>query len=153
MKTYSIKPKDINRSWYLLDASEAPLGRLSSEAAKLLLGKGKAAFSLHIDNGDHVVVINAEHLLTTGDKTQKKTYWRHSGYAGGISKRTLAEQMQKDPKKVVQKAVRGMLPPNKLRDQRLKRLKVYLASEHQHQSQKPQKINLLKGRKVHDGSK
>lgn len=137
MKTYSAKPADVQRQWYVVDASEAPLGRLATSVAQLLTGKGKPQFTHHIDCGDYVVVINAANLVTTGDKLNKKVYYRHSGYPGGIKDATLGEKMEKDPTFAVRHAVRGMLPVNKLRDERLKRLKVYAGAEHEHEAQKP----------------
>lgn len=138
MKTYSAKPADIKRKWYVLDASKMPLGRLSTLAARLLLGKDKPQFTPHIDVGDYVIVINAGSLKVSGQKTSKKEYFRHSGYPGGLYKRTLGEQMERNPAKVIEKAIRGMLPVNKLRKARLERLKVYSGAEHAHAGQDPQ---------------
>lgn len=142
MKTYSAKPTDVERKWYVVDASETPLGRLSTRVATLLTGKEKPQFTSHIDCGDYVIIINAEKLVTTGDKLNKKMYYRHSGFPGGIKQRTLAEQLEKDPTEVIFQAVRGMLPVNKLRDSRLARLKVYSGSDHKHEAQKPQAISV-----------
>lgn len=142
MKTYSAKPNDVTRAWYVIDASEAPLGRIATKIATLLTGKGKPQFTQHIDCGDFVVVINADKLVVTGNKLQGKKYYRHSGFPGGITEATLAEKMDKDSTEVVVHAVRGMLPVNKLRDERLKRLKVYAGSEHNHEAQKPQALSL-----------
>lgn len=142
MKTYSLKPSDVTRTWYLVDASELPLGRLSSKIANLLTGKGKASFSPHIDGGDYVVVVNADNLKVTGKKTDDKLYFHHTGYPGGIKQRTLGEQVERDSTKVIVDAVRGMIPANKLRDGRLARLKVYAGAEHANAAQKPKKINL-----------
>jgi large subunit ribosomal protein L13 len=142
MKTYSIKPKDVTRKWYLLDAKEVPLGRLATVAAGLLIGKGKPTVTAHIDGGDYVVIINSDALVVSGDKTKKKTYYRHSGYPGGLHKRTLDEQLQRDSTTVVTRAIRGMLPVNKLRPGRLARLKVYRDEQHQHQPQQPQHVSL-----------
>lgn len=142
MKTYSAKPTDVNRQWYVVDAAEAPLGRLATKIATLLTGKGKPQFTKHIDVGDYVVVINAEKTVATGDKLNKKIYYRHSGYPGGIKDASLAEKMAKDPTFAITHAVRGMLPVNKLRDERLKRLKVYAGSAHQHEAQKPTLISV-----------
>jgi large subunit ribosomal protein L13 len=142
MKTYSQKPTDIQRRWYLIDASQAPLGRIATQAASLLLGKGKPTKTAHLDGGDFVVVINAQQLVTTGDKAQKKAYYRHSGFPGGIYKRTLAQQQQQDPTVVLQRAIRGMLPANKLRDGRLRRLKIYAGPEHEHTAQQPRTISV-----------
>lgn len=142
MKSYSAKPKDITRSWYLIDGSSAPLGRISTVAASLLIGKGKPEFTKHIDVGDYVIIINASNLVVTGNKLKDKKYYHHSGHPGGLRERTLAEQLVKDPTKVIYHAVRGMLPVNKLREQRLNRLKIYTDSDHQHQPQKPITINV-----------
>ena len=146
-KTYSAKPSDVTRAWYVFDASQTPLGRLSAEIATRLTGKKKAIFTPHIDCGDYVIVINADKLVTTGDKDTKKVYYRHSGFPGGIKSRTLAEQKAIDPAVVIETAVRGMLPVNKLRDGRLKRLKVYAGADHGHEAQKPTTVDLKKGAK------
>jgi large subunit ribosomal protein L13 len=142
MKTYSAKPADVERKWYIMDASEAPIGRLSTRIAGLLMGKGKPQFTHHIDCGDFVVVINSAKLVATGDKLNKKVYYRHSNYPGGLKERTLSEQLEKDANVVIFNAVRGMLPVNKLRDERLKRLKIYTDSEHKHDPQKPVSISV-----------
>lgn len=137
MKTYSAKPTDVTRLWYVLDASKTPLGRLSTVAASLLLGKGKPGITDHIDMGDFVIVINADSVVVTGNKGTDKVYYRHSGFPGGLYKRTLNEQAQIDSSKIIQHAVRGMLPVNKLRPGRLARFKVYAGPEHNHQAQNP----------------
>lgn len=142
MKTYSAKPSDVTRKWYLIDASDAPLGRLSTKVAELLLGKGKPQFTHHIDVGDFVVIINAKDLIATGDKLNKKVYYRHSDYPGGLKETRLVDQLAKDPTEVIIHSVRGMLPVNKLRDDRLKRLKVYAGSEHKHAAQQPETLSL-----------
>lgn len=147
MKTYSLKPKDISRKWYVLDAAEIPLGRLSTIAARLLIGKDKPSQSPHMDGGDFVIVINAASLVVTGKKLTDKIYYRHSGFPGGLYQRTLAEQMNIDPTKIIEHSIRGMLPVNKLRDGRLKRLKIYADSEHNHHAQKPETLDLKKGSK------
>ncbi|HEU4967024.1 MAG TPA: 50S ribosomal protein L13 [Candidatus Saccharimonadales bacterium] len=144
MKTYSAKPADITRKWYVLDASTMPLGRLSTRAASLLLGKGKPQVTAHIDCGDYVIIVNAGSLKVTGDKLNTKKYYRHSGYAGNLHERTLAEQMLVDPTEVIFHAVRGMLPVNKLRDGRLERLKIYAGAEHNHEAQKPETVKEAK---------
>jgi large subunit ribosomal protein L13 len=146
MKTFSQKPIQVERQWYLIDASTAPFGRLATVAASLLIGKGKPTITPHTDGGDYVIVINAERLVATADKDHKKTYYRHSGYPGGIYSRTLEEQRQKDPTVLIKKAVRGMLPANKLRPQRLQRLKVYAGGDHEHIAQKPQAISVKVGK-------
>jgi large subunit ribosomal protein L13 len=147
MKTYSIKPSEIKREWYLLDASEIPLGRLATTAASLLLGKGKPTITPHMDGGDYVVIINSAQLVVTGNKAKDKIYYRHSGFPGGIYSRTLTEQLEKDSNKIIFDAVRGMLPVNKLRDGRLARLKIYTDDQHNHSAQKPKTISLKKGNK------
>jgi large subunit ribosomal protein L13 len=141
MKTYSAKPADVNRQWYVIDASEAPMGRLATQIAQLLTGKGKPQFTKHIDVGDYVIVINAAQTVATGDKRDKKVYYSHSNFPGGLKEATLAEKMIKDPGFAITHAVRGMLPVNKLRDARLQRLKVYAGSEHNHEAQKPTVIS------------
>lgn len=146
MKTYSAKPADVERTWYVVDAGEAPLGRLATTVAQLLIGKGKPQFTKHIDCGDYVVVINAANLVATGEKMDKKVYYRHTGFPGGIKDATLGEKMEKDPTFAIRHAIRGMLPVNKLRDERLKRLKVYAGSEHEHAAQKPKVISVKEGK-------
>lgn len=142
MKTYSAKPTDVTRQWYLVDASEAPLGRVATKIATLLTGKGKPQFTKHIDCGDFVVVINAKDTVVTGDKATKKMYYHHSGFPGGLKEETLTEKQAKDPTTAITHAVRGMLPVNRLRDERLKRLKVYADAEHSHDPQKPTPISV-----------
>lgn len=142
MKTYSAKPSDVIRKWYVIDASEAPLGRVSTKIATLLTGKEKPQFTHHIDCGDYVVVINASKLVATGNKMTKKVYYRHSNYPGGLKETILGDMLLKDPEAVIVHAVRGMLPVNKLRDERLKRLKVYAGNEHAHDPQKPELISV-----------
>jgi large subunit ribosomal protein L13 len=146
MKTYSAKPTEITRKWYVVDASEAPLGRVATQVATLLLGKGKPMFTHHIDCGDFVIVVNAKNLVVSGNKLEKKMYYKHSGFPGGLREATLADKMAADPTAVIFKAVRGMLPVNKLRDDRLKRLKIYADAEHQHEAQKPQQIPVKEGK-------
>ena len=146
MKTYSAKPSDITRKWYVIDASEAPMGRMATQIATLLTGKGKPQFTQHIDCGDYVIVINAANVVITGDKMDKKMYYRHSGYPGGLREATMREKMEKDPTEVVLLAVRGMLPVNKLRPARLERLKIYAGADHNHEAQKPEKISVKEGK-------
>lgn len=147
MKTYSAKPSDVVRKWYVIDASQAPLGRVATQIATLLTGKGKPMFTQHIDCGDFVVVINAANVVVTGDKLTDKMYYSYSGFPGGLSERTMTEQMQKDPLVVIEKAVKGMLPVNKLRPARLARLKIYAGADHNHEAQKPVVLDLKKGTK------
>jgi large subunit ribosomal protein L13 len=146
MKTYSAKPTDVTRKWYVLDASEAPLGRLSTVAATLLTGKRKPQYTAHIDTGDYVIIINADSLVVTGNKLEDKMYYRHSGFPGGLKEAQLKEKMVKDSAAVVTKAIRGMLPVNKLRAGRLERLKVYAGQEHNHEAQKPEKLSVKEGK-------
>ena len=142
MKTYSAKPSDVTRKWYVVDASDTTLGRVATQVATLLTGKGKPMFTNHIDCGDFVVVVNADKLQVTGGKEEKKMYYNHSGFPGGLRERQLKDLMANDSTEVIIKAVRGMLPVNKLRDGRLKRLKVYAGEEHDHAAQKPEKFSL-----------
>lgn len=145
-KTYSAKPSDVSRAWFVFDASELTLGRLATEVAQTLTGKKKPMFTSHIDCGDFAIVINADKLQVTGDKLDKKVYYRHTGFPGGIKSRTLQEQMNIDATEAIIHAVRGMLPVNKLRDGRLKRLKVYAGEVHGHDAQKPTVVSLKKGK-------
>jgi len=140
--TYSAKPTDVVRKWYVVDASEAPLGRVATQIATLLTGKGKPMFTKHIDCGDFVVVINAAKTVVTGKKTEDKMYYSHSQYPGGLTELTFNEVMAKDPTKAVRKAVRGMLPVNKLRPNRMLRLKIYAGEAHNHEAQKPVLISV-----------
>jgi large subunit ribosomal protein L13 len=146
MKTYSAKPSDVTRKWYVIDASQAPMGRVATQIATLLTGKGKPQFTQHIDCGDYVVVINAEKVVMTGNKMDTKKYYRHSHYPGGLKESSMREKMEKDPTYAIIHAVRGMLPVNKLRDGRLDRLKVYAGAEHNHEAQKPQAISVKEGK-------
>lgn len=139
MKTYSAKPTDITRTWHVLDASKTPVGRLSTVAARLLIGKDKPSFTHHIDVGDYVIVINASSLVATGNKMSDKTYYRHSGFPGGLYKKTMDEM---DPISVIEHSIRGMLPVNKLRKARLARLKVYADDQHNHNAQNPVKFDI-----------
>ena len=141
-KTYSAKPSEVTRSWFVVDAADAPLGRVAARIATLLTGKEKPMFTSHIDCGDFVVVINAKNTTVTGKKADDKIYYRHSGFPGGIKQRTFKEQMEKDPTHAIFHAVRGMLPVNKLRDDRLARLKIYVNNDHKHEAQKPVVLSL-----------
>jgi large subunit ribosomal protein L13 len=146
MKTYSAKPSDVTRKWYVIDASQASLGRVATQVAELLIGKGKPMFTKHIDCGDYVIVINAATVGITGGKLDKKTYYRHSGFPGGLTETSLRDKMDKDPTEVLEHAIRGMLPVNKLRDARLQRLKIYAGSEHNHEAQQPETIAVKEGK-------
>lgn len=132
MKTYSVKKKDIKRQWHLVDLKGKILGRVATQIAILLQGKNKVYYVPHLDCGDYVVAINTEKVETTGKKTKEKIYYRHSGYPGGLKAITFEQQMAKDPRKIIQWAVKNMLPKNKLRDKRMKRLKVFVTSEHKY---------------------
>lgn len=142
MKTYNAKPTEVTREWYVLDASSAPLGRLSTKIATLLTGKGKPMFTSHIDCGDNVVVINAENLIVTGAKLEDKKYYRHSQYPGNLKTATLTEKMAKDPTEVIRLAVKGMLPKNKLMNDRMLRLRVFAGESHGHEAQTPKKVEV-----------
>lgn len=145
-KTYSAKPSEVKRDWYVIDASDETLGRISTRIATILLGKEKPMFTNHIDCGDYVIVVNAAKIKVTGNKIDDKKYYRHSQHPSGLHTRTFKEQMEKDPTVVIMKAVRGMLPINKLTAERLKRLKIYMEEDHQHEAQKPTKLALKKGK-------
>lgn len=141
-KTYSQKTAEIERSWYLIDASSAPLGRVATEIAKYLIGKSKPTYTPHIDNGDYVVVINAGKTVVTGNKENDKIYYRHSGFPGGIKDATLREVREKYPERIIEKAVKGMVPRNKLASGRLSRLRVFVGEEHTHTAQTPTKVEM-----------
>lgn len=138
-KTFSQKPADVSRQWFVIDASEAPLGRVATVIAKYLIGKYKPTYTPHVDGGDYVVVINAEKAVLTGNKEEGKIYYRHSGFPGGIKDATAAEVREKFPERLIEDAVKGMLPKNKLSPERMARLKIYAGSEHNHTAQKPVK--------------
>lgn len=140
-KTYYPKPEDISRDWVLVDAEGQNLGRLSSEIAAVILGKHKAGFTPGVDMGDYVVVINAEKIEVTGKKLDKKIYYRESKYQGGLKEVTLRNQLEKYPERVIEHAVRGMLPHNRFGRKIRKKLKVYAGPEHPHQAQKPKPIS------------
>ena len=135
IKTYSVKASEIERKWHLIDASDKVLGRLATQAAALLLGKHKAMFSRHLDTGDYVVVINAEKVRFTGNKAKQKLYYRHSGYPGGFRSDSLETMMQKDPCRVIEHAVKGMLPHNRLGASMMRRLRVYIGDTHPYLAQ------------------
>ncbi|MEX0931976.1 MAG: 50S ribosomal protein L13 [Candidatus Saccharimonadales bacterium] len=144
IRTYSAKPTEVERKWHIVDASGISLGRLATRVATLLQGKQKPMFTNHIDCGDFVVVINTDKIKITGDKLKQKRYYRHSGYPGGIKSQTLEQLMEKDSTRVIENAVRGMLPSNKLRDKRLLRLKLYQDDDHPHEAQQPKKMEIGK---------
>ncbi len=141
-KTFMAKPKDIERKWHIVDAEDKVLGRLASKIARILRGKDKVNYTPHLDTGDFVVVINASKLKLTGDKLNKKKWYRHSGYPGGLKEETYEKVMEEKPDKALYKAVKGMLPHNRLARQQLKKLKIYTENEHPHGSQEPAKLEL-----------
>ncbi len=149
-KTYSAKPSEVERKWYIIDAGEAPMGRVATQVATLLTGKGKPMFTQHIDCGDHVVVVNAGLTNVTGKKLDQKMYYHHSHYPGGLKEASLKEKMDKDPTHALRHAIRGMLPVNKLRDGRLARLRVFAGVDHDHTAQQPIVISLAKADKSAD---
>lgn len=142
MKTYVPKAMEVKHNWYVLDAQGVPLGRLASEVAKILRGKHKPAFTPHLDLGDHVVVINAERVRLTGRKREQKTYYRHSGYPGGLKATPVAKLLANKPEQVVRLAVKGMIPRNRLGRAIMKKLKVYRGPEHPHAPQRPEPLTL-----------
>lgn len=143
-KTYSAKPTEVERKWFVIDASEDTLGRVATRIATILLGKEKPMFTSHIDCGDYVIVINAANIKVTGNKLTTMKYYRHSQHPGGLHTTSLQEQLAKDPTQVIIKAVKGMLPTNKLLADRINRLKVYPGNEHNHAPQQPITLTLKK---------
>lgn len=135
MKTYSTKASDIKREWYVIDATDQILGRLSTRIAGLLMGKHKPMFNRHLDVGDYVVVTNAEKIRVTGDKLNQKSYYRHSGYPGGLKSVSLGRMLETYPTRVIENAVKGMLPQNRLRARMMKRLRVHVGDAHPYQGQ------------------
>ena len=142
MKTYYAKPSEVQREWLLVDATDMTLGRLASEVAQVLRGKNKPTYTPHIDTGDFVVIVNAEKIKITGAKATDKVYYRHTGYVGHLKSETFTEAMEKHPTRVIEHAVRGMLPKGTLGTQMYKKLKVYAGPEHPHQAQNPKEIKL-----------
>lgn len=142
MKTYFAKPNDVERKWFLVDADGMVLGRLASQVATILRGKHKPIYTPHVDTGDHVIIVNAEKVRLTGKKAQQKKYFRHSGYPGGARLESFTDMLSKHPERILEKAVRGMLPHNKLGKKMYKKLKIYAGENHPHQAQKPEKIQL-----------
>ena len=140
MKTYMASPSTIERKWYVVDATDMTLGRLASEVAKVLRGKNKPTFTPHIDTGDYVIVVNAEKVKVTGKKLDQKIYYHHSDYVGGMKETTLREMLAKKPEKVVELAVKGMLPKGPLGREMYTKLFVYAGPEHKHQAQKPEAL-------------
>ena len=146
MPTYSPKASEITRNWYVIDAEGLVLGRMATEAARLLRGKHKPTFAPHLDTGDHVIVINADKVVLTANKAERKSVWTHSGYPGGIKHRTYAEQMARKPEEAVRKSITGMLPKNRLGRSMARKLKVYAGDSHPHVAQAPQPLELTHAR-------
>ena len=142
MKTYMANPDKIERKWYVVDATDKTLGRLTSEIAKVLRGKNKPVYTPHIDTGDYVIVVNAEKIKVTGKKMNQKIYYNHSDYVGGMRETTLAEMMDKKPEKVIELAVKGMLPKGPLGRSMIKKLHVYAGPEHEQAAQKPEVLEI-----------
>ncbi|HJW74590.1 MAG TPA: 50S ribosomal protein L13 [Thermoleophilia bacterium] len=142
MKTYVAKPQEIDKKWYVVDASGKTLGRLSTVVADTLRGKRKPIYTPNIDTGDFVIVVNADKVVVTGKKAEQKIYWRHSGYPGGIKGESFAKLLARRPTEIVRKAVKGMLPHNKLGAAQLRKLKVYAGPEHPHEAQHPAALEI-----------
>jgi large subunit ribosomal protein L13 len=142
MKTYVATPADRQRDWYVVDAEGQTLGRLATRIADALRGKRKPEYTPHVDTGDFVVVVNAEKIRVTGKKLEQKTYWRHSGYPGGIKSRSLEQMLERRPEEVIRKAVKGMLPRNRLARKQLTKLKVYAGPDHPHAAQQPKAMEI-----------
>jgi large subunit ribosomal protein L13 len=145
VKTYAVKASEIERRWWLVDASDQTLGRLATRIATLLEGKHKAIYSPHMDTGDHVVVLNAAKIKVTGNKLTQKQYYRHSNYPGGLKQESLASLLERKPELVIERAVKGMLPQNRLGRAMFKKLKVYAGADHPHQAQQPIAAELQRG--------
>jgi large subunit ribosomal protein L13 len=141
-KTFSPKAADLTHAWWVVDATDLPLGRLASEVARLIRGKHKPTFAPHVDGGDHVIVVNATKVAITSDKSQKKIYYRHSGFPGGLKEETFEALLARRPEQVIERAVKGMLPKNRLGRKMHSKLKVYPGPDHPHQAQMPQVLEL-----------
>ena len=148
MRTYSPKASEITRKWYVVDAEDLVLGRLATEVARILRGKHKPTFAPHMDMGDHVIVINAEKVVLTANKADQKLVYRHSGYPGGLKSRTFAQALALKPEEGVRRAVRGMLPKNRLGRQMLTKLKVYAGPNHPHSAQLPEALDIAAARRT-----
>ena len=142
MKTYSAKANEIKRDWYVVDATDQPLGRLASEVARRLRGKHKPQFTPHMDVGDHIIVINAEKVAVSGNKMRDKMYYRHSGYIGSLKSQSLQKLLEEHPERVIEKAVKGMLPRNSLGRSMFAKLRVYAGAAHRHDAQQPQTLRI-----------
>lgn len=142
MKTYYAKPGEVEREWLVIDATDMVLGRLASSVAQILKGKHKPQYTPHVDTGDFVIIVNAKKVRVTGNKASQKAYFRHSGYPGGLKEVSFERMMERHPDRVIEKAVKGMLPKNTLGRKMGMKLKVYAGPEHPHQAQKPRQITL-----------
>ncbi len=142
MKTFSAKPESVRRDWYVVDATDKVLGRLATEVARRLRGKHKPEYTPHVDTGDHIIVINAGKIRVTGNKAEVKIYYRHSGYPGGLKEITLARQMEEHPERIIESAVKGMLPKNPLGRAMFAKLRVYSGAEHKHVAQQPKTLEV-----------
>ncbi len=142
MKTVSAKPEEVRRDWYVVDATDKTLGRLATELARRLRGKHKPEFTPHVDTGDHIVVVNAARIRVTGNKMRDKMYYRHTGYIGNLKSTNLAGLMEKNPEQVLELAVKGMLPKNRLGRAMFKKLRVFAGPEHSHEAQQPQALEI-----------
>ncbi|GAB4529389.1 MAG: 50S ribosomal protein L13 [Anaerolineae bacterium] len=142
MKTYSAKPHEVQREWFVIDAQGLTLGRLATRIASVLRGKHKPVYTPHVDCGDYVIVVNADKINVTGQKLDQKVYYRHTGYPGGLRQVTLRRRLQTHPERVIESAVRGMLPKNRLGRKMFKKLKVYAGPDHPHQAQQPKPLDI-----------
>jgi large subunit ribosomal protein L13 len=146
VRTYSPKASEVERTWYVVDAEGLTLGRMATEVARVLRGKHKPTFTPHLDTGDHVIIVNADKVVLSGNKAERKMVHHHTGFPGGIRSTTYAAQMETKPAEAVRRTVRGMLPKNRLGRQMLKKLKVYAGPDHPHAAQKPQQLDLAQAR-------
>ena len=142
MKSYMARPQEVERKWYVVDAEGQTLGRLATEIARILRGKNKPQYTPHVDTGDFVVVVNAEKVVVTGRKAEQKVYRRHSGYPGGLKETSYEQMMERRPTEILRRAVKGMMPKNRLARQQLRKLKIYAGPEHPHAAQNPQRLEV-----------
>jgi large subunit ribosomal protein L13 len=142
MKSYMARPLEVERKWYVVDAEGKSLGRLATEIARVLRGKNKPQYTPHVDTGDFVVVVNADKVIVTGRKAEQKVYRRHSGYPGGLKTTSYEQMMERQPTEILRKAVKGMMPRNRLARQQLRKLKIYAGPEHPHAAQNPQELEV-----------
>jgi large subunit ribosomal protein L13 len=148
VRTYSPKQSEIQRRWFVIDAEGMVLGRVATEAARILRGKHKATFAPHLDMGDHIIIVNADKVILTSDKAEKKIIYRHTGYPGGIRSQTFAELQAKKPEEAVRRAIRGMLPKTRLGRQMISKLKIYAGPVHPHQAQQPEPLDVPGARRT-----